>query len=639
MEKPRSTPSAPNLDANSTHRKPGGFLTSWLAPARTWLGSLKISQKISLGYAVALGIAISGTAAGIALGDRHQNLARKQIEDVLEETRLLAILDRELSHAILHQHRIIIFGGKPKKFQEEYAEFQYHAAGFDRAWQELKATYVSPEIDERSDELELVKKLAKKYDGLTAAYFHEVEFILSDLDPNNWRPEEVEEDQQRLIRLNQNALGRSMKNFSEDLENLGEAIAQETEDAEEYLQQAEALQIKAIALSIVLSVAIAGLFAIRTSRTISLPLRKVTYIAHKATAEANFDLQAPVTTQDEVGILALAINQLIGRVQQLLKDQQHANEKLEHYNQTLEQRVQERTQELHDKNEFLQDTLRKLQRTQAQLIQAEKMSSLGQMVAGVAHEINNPVNFIFGNLTHAKEYLEDILNLLHLYEQEYPTPTPAIQTEIEAIELDFLEEDLLKLFGSMRVGADRIQEIVKSLRNFSRLDEAEIKTVDIHEGIDGTLMILQNRLKAKPEYPAIEIVKKYGTLPQIDCYPGPLNQVFMNLLANAIDALEHKRLDRRETARIEIHTEAIGDRISIRIRDNGTGIPNSIRSKLFDPFFTTKPVGKGTGLGLSISYQIVVDKHDGSLQCRSNPSEGTEFAIELPVRQAAIQAA
>ena len=639
MDKPRSTPSAPNLDAHSTHRKPGGFLTPWLAPARTWLRSLKISQKISLGYAVALGIAISGTAAGIALGDRHQNLAREQIEDVLEETRLLATLDRELSHAILHQHRMMILGKQPQQFQEEYTEFQSHAAGFDRAWQELKATYVTSATEEPSDESERVRELLDNYDNWVSSYLREVQFIVGDLNPNNWESAEVEEDIERLIRLNQNYLGQRIRGFSEDLETVVEVVVRETEAAEAYLQRAEALQIKAIALSIVLSIAIAGLFAIRTSRTISDPLQKVTYIAHKATAEANFDLQAPVTTQDEVGVLALAINQLIGRVRQLLKDQLHANEKLEHYNQTLEQRVQERTQELHDKNQFLLATLHKLQRTQAQLIQAEKMSSLGQMVAGVAHEINNPVNFIFGNLTHAKEYLEDILNLLHLYEQEYPTPTPAIQAEIEAIELDFLEEDLLKLFGSMRVGADRIQEIVKSLRNFSRLDEAEIKTVDIHEGIDGTLMILQNRLKAKPEYPAIEIVKKYGALPPIDCYPGPLNQVFMNLLANAIDALEQKRLDRRETVRIEIHTEAIGDRISIRIRDNGTGIPNTICSKLFDPFFTTKPVGKGTGLGLSISYQIVVDKHDGSLQCRSNPGEGTEFAIELPVRQAAIQAA
>ena len=597
---------------------------------------------------MALGIAISGTAAGIALGDRHQNLAREQIEDVLEETRLLATLERELSHALLHQHRIIIFGQQPEIFQEEYTEFQYHVAGFDRAWQELKASYISPEIDERSDELELVKKLATKYDGLTAAYFHEVEFILGDIDPNNWQPEEVEEDQQRLIRLKQNSLGRAMRNFSEDVEHLGEAIAQEAQAAEKYLQQAETLQIKAIALSIVLSVAIAGLFSIRTSRTISLPLQKVTYIAHKATAEAKFDLQAPVTTQDEVGVLALAINQLIGRVQQLLKDQLHANEKLEHYNQTLEHRVQERTQELHDKNEFLQETLHKLQRTQAQLIQAEKMSSLGQMVAGVAHEINNPVNFIFGNLTHAKEYLEDILNLLHLYEQEYPTPTPAIQAEIEAIELDFLEEDLLKLFGSMRVGADRIREIVLSLRTFSRLDEAGIKEVDIHDGIESTLTILQNRFKgnsvrvAGTEYqrPAIEVVKDYGKLPLVECYSGPLNQVFMNILANSIDAIDERDRTRTpeemarnpSTIRIVSEVDDAAERVVIRIIDNGPGIPEEIQSRIFDPFFTTKDIGKGTGLGMSISYQIVTEKHQGSLKCISQLGVGTESIVEIPIR-------
>ncbi|MBE9042512.1 histidine kinase, partial [Oscillatoriales cyanobacterium LEGE 11467] len=556
-----------NLTANIRSR----LFTPWIAPVGNWLHSLKVGQKISLGYAATLGIAISGTTVGIVLGDRHQDLARQQIEDVLEETRLLATLDRELSHALLHQHRIIILGRQPEIFQEEYIEFQHHVAGFDRAWRELKASYISPESDEQSDELELVKKLTTKYDGVTAAYFGEVEFIVGDITPSNWRPEEVEEDRERLIRLNQNLLGRSMRNFSEDLESVGEVIAQEAEDAEEYLQIAETLQMRAIAASILLSGSIAALFAIRTSRAISLPLKKVTYIAHKATAEANFDLQAPVTTQDEAGVLALAVNQLIGRVKQLLQEQQQANEQLEHYNQTLEQRVQERTQELHDKTTFLQETLHKLQRTQAQLIQAEKMSSLGQMVAGVAHEINNPVNFIYGNLIHAKEYIEDIFNLLELYQQEYPTAAPIIQEEIEAIELDFIQKDLTKLLRSMGVGADRIQEIVKSLRNFSRLDEAEIKTVDIHDGINGTLMILQNRLKAKPEYTEIEVVKEYGQLPPIDCYTGQLNQVFMNLLANAIDALEEKRQARGEKTKIEIRTEASSNNtVTIRIRDNGS---------------------------------------------------------------------
>ncbi|MBW4678438.1 MAG: PAS domain S-box protein [Desmonostoc geniculatum HA4340-LM1] len=280
----------------------------------------------------------------------------------------------------------------------------------------------------------------------------------------------------------------------------------------------------------------------------------------------------------------------------------------------------------------LENTLRELQRTQSQLIQSEKMSSLGNMVAGVAHEINNPVNFIHGNLIPASEYTQDLLHLLELYQQHFPYPPEEIQAEITAIDLDFLKEDLVKLFQSMTVGTQRIREIVLSLRNFSRLDEAEFKDVDIHEGIDSTLMILHNRLKGKPNHLEISVIKEYGKLPLIECYPGQLNQVFMNLLANAIDALEDSFVG--EQGQIRICTELCDSQwVIIRISDNGIGIPQEILPKLFDPFFTTKDVGKGTGLGLSISYQIVVEKHHGSLSCNSIPGQGSEFVIKIPISQ------
>ncbi len=280
----------------------------------------------------------------------------------------------------------------------------------------------------------------------------------------------------------------------------------------------------------------------------------------------------------------------------------------------------------------LQNTLYQLQTTQTQLIQSEKMSSLGQMVAGVAHEINNPVNFIHGNVTPASQYAQDVLNLLELYQQHYPNPPLYIQEEIEAVDLEFLKQDFIKILDSMKQGTQRIREIVLSLRNFSRLDEAEFKAVDIHEGIDSTLMILQNRLKAKPNFPEIKIVKNYAPLPPIDCFPSQLNQVLMNILANAIDALESQKS--LTTPQIQIHTKLLEDnRVAIHLSDNGSGIPLQIQSKLFDPFFTTKEVGKGTGLGLSISYQIVVNKHGGNLSCKSIPGEGTEFRIEIPVFQ------
>jgi two-component system NtrC family sensor kinase len=296
--------------------------------------------------------------------------------------------------------------------------------------------------------------------------------------------------------------------------------------------------------------------------------------------------------------------------------------------------------QLQQQTQDLEQALEELKQTHSHLIQSEKMSSLGQLVAGVAHEINNPVNFISNNIDYADEYTKDLLKILQLYQQYYPNSTPELTEQISAIDLDFLIEDLPKLINSMKVGADRIQNIVVSLKNFSRKDESEMKAVDIHEGINSTLMLLQNRLKARSEYPGIKVIKNYGDLPLIECCASQLNQVFMNILANAIDALED--LDKQRTVveleqtpnTIEIVTSLVDTNwIKIQIADNGSGIPENLQKLVFDPFFTTKPVGKGTGLGLSISYKIVTEKHQGKLQCHSCPELGTEFIIELPLHK------
>jgi two-component system, NtrC family, sensor kinase len=284
----------------------------------------------------------------------------------------------------------------------------------------------------------------------------------------------------------------------------------------------------------------------------------------------------------------------------------------------------------------LEKTLKDLQSTQTQLIQTEKMSSLGQLVAGVAHEINNPVNFIHGNIKHAKDYAQSILNLLSLYQKTYPDPTPELVELMQDLDIEFLLKDFPKILNSMHLGTERIKEIVLSLRNFSRLDEAEMKSVDIHEGLESTLLILRNRLSLSNSS-EVEIIKNYGDLPVIDCYAGQLNQVFMNLISNAIDALEEYNEKRsyeemrHNPSQITITTEASADgSVLVHIADNGPGIPEAVQTRLFDPFFTTKPVGKGTGLGLSISYQIVVEKHHGNLTCISEVGKGTTFRIEIP---------
>ncbi|MEH2293634.1 sensor histidine kinase [Nostoc sp.] len=331
---------------------------------------------------------------------------------------------------------------------------------------------------------------------------------------------------------------------------------------------------------------------------------------------------------------------VLNLLQEYLKAKKIAQAALEKANYVLEMQVATRTKKLKQKNIQLQQTLQELQNTQVQLIQTEKMSSLGQLVAGVAHEINNPVNFIYGNLMYVREYIQQLLTLTNLYQQQYPDDNPEITILIDQIDLEFLIDDLPKILCSMEVGTDRIREIVLTLRNFSRLDEAEMKPVDIHQGIDSTLLILQHSLKGKSEQQEITIIKDYGNLPLVECYAGGLNQVFMNILSNAIDALRQQEMERlkdeikQHPSFITIYTEVKNQEcVVISIKDNGSGITEEVKTRLFDPFFTTKAIGEGTGLGLSISYQIVVDKHKGKIKCVSAPKKGTEFVIEIPIKQ------
>jgi PAS domain S-box-containing protein len=360
-------------------------------------------------------------------------------------------------------------------------------------------------------------------------------------------------------------------------------------------------------------------------------------IAHHCSGARAWDLFEIDCLRQLSGQVAIAIQQsmLFEQAQTEIAERKRVEENLRRSEMRERERAQELSQALHE-----------LKNTQTHLVQTEKMASLGQLVAGVAHEINNPTSFIYGNIAPARGYTSDLLHLISLYQQYYPTPVAEIEEEIQGIDLDFIKEDFPKLLGSIHEGASRIQQIVLSLRNFSRLDEAERKAVDLHQGIENTLMILHHRLREQPHRHAIQIIKVFGTLPLVECYPGDLNQVFMNILSNAIDALE-EAMKQNEflIPQIQICTEVVNltksqnsptpisvtDKILIRINDNGCGIPPETQKRLYDPFFTTKPIGKGTGLGLSISQSIVVKKHKGELYCYSQLGQGTEFVIELPI--------
>ncbi|AFY43510.1 ATP-binding protein [Nostoc sp. PCC 7107] len=360
-----------------------------------------------------------------------------------------------------------------------------------------------------------------------------------------------------------------------------------------------------------------------TSNWVIQPILRINR-ASQVMASGNLEQTVNISKIEELNTLAQSFNYMAEQLRQSFAA-------LENSKAELEDRVEERTTEL-------KTALSELTRTQAQVIQNEKMSSLGQLVAGVAHEINNPVNFIHGNITHLSEYTQNLLQILHLYQECYPNKDPKIQALAEEIDLEFLIEDLDKILPSMKIGTERIRNIVLSLRNFSRMDEADFKTVDIHEGIESTLLILQYRLKDKPESPGIEVIRDYGNLPEVECYPGQLNQVLMNILVNAIDALEESSVNTQNSTvqkpQITIRTSACDSRwVEIAIADNGTGMPEQVKNRIFDPFFTTKPVGKGTGMGMAISYQIISEKHHGKLDCFSTPGQGTEFRIQIPVKQ------
>ncbi|MEH2163773.1 MAG: GAF domain-containing protein [Nostoc sp.] len=352
------------------------------------------------------------------------------------------------------------------------------------------------------------------------------------------------------------------------------------------------------------------------------------------------ECSAPRTWQDaEIDLLQQLGDQAAIAIQQAQLYEQTYNAETEARNQAAQ----------------LEHTLHKLQETQTRLVQTEKMFGLGQLVAGIAHEINNPVNFIYGNLCHTSDYIEQLLEILRLYQLHYPDPHSEISDAIASIDFEFLIEDLPRIITSMQVGSDRIRSIVLSLRNFSRLDEAENKRVDLHEGIDNTLLILQYQLTSKGAFPGIQVIKDYGNIPMVECYAGQMNQVFMNIFSNAIDALEmgngewgmgagnwgivnENKEDKKDkpysmpTIHISTRISTDNSRLLIRISDNGPGMTLEVKKRIFDPFFTTKSVGKGTGLGLAISYQIIVEKHGGIMECISEPGKGTEFWIEIPVK-------
>ncbi|MEM9771296.1 MAG: ATP-binding protein [Cyanobacteria bacterium P01_D01_bin.73] len=488
------------------------------------------------------------------------------------------------------------------------------------------------EFEPTDEEAEIGRNLSENYKPIIQSYLQDQRSFFDRLDeasPQIKVPFLVN----NLSRLNQTDWLLQVGSFSEQINRLIAATEEEQDEAKELYSSAYRTQLKIVYGNAILS-ALLGLFIIFwITRSLMRPLKEMTSLTQKSVEERDFNVTVPISSSDELGTLGETFNAYTVFTSQLLREKTESNE-------------------------ILNSTLEELKKKQIQLVQSEKMSSLGQLVAGVAHEINNPVSFIHGNLDHVKDQTDSLFQVVKLYGEVCDRHQLALNNdekeELEELELNFIKADLPKVLQSMRMGTERIQEIVLSLRNFSRKDEAEQKTVDIHDGLQSTLSILSHRLKATSTQPKITVDRNYGQLPAVSCYPGLLNQVFMNVLSNAIDAVRERAevlnavpmvagghpIDQesdQDIYHIAITTQQLqgkdgGDYVEIAIADRGQGIQPELQSRIFDPFFTTKPVGQGTGLGMSISYQIITEQHNGSITCESQWGKGTAFRIRIPVQ-------
>lgn len=544
-----------------------------------------IRSKIAGGYIIALGIPVLGASIGILIGNHYQAEADRQLTEIRQDQKML--LDLQLNIlSNLPAKSLSPFTDDPKEFRSASKALLKRIQIIRNLTQQLAAVDRPLLAQQRST--------FRQYLVTIDQFAQYVEKVIQRIQPLTSAATSRAQIDTEIGQLLRSQEFSSFIVFTNVLESLNLDADRGLLTAVQQRREAENLRMIIAMGSIVVAALVSVALVRYTSRAIAQPIEQLALLAQEVTHDANTHLRAKVTTVDEVGTLARSVNQLI---------------------------------------EWVENYTNELKAAQLQLVQTEKMSSLGELVGGLAHEINNPISFIYGNLNYVDQYVRELIKIIYRYQEKYPEENQHLENEELLAEIEFIVEDLPKLLNSMKFGAERIRELVVSLRNFSRLDEAEIKAVNLHEGLENTLLMMRHRLQSAADQTVIEVAKHYATLPEIECYPAQLNQVFMNVIANAIDVLSQGTVAEPV---ITIQTEMLApDRVRVKISDNGPGIEESIQSKLFDPFFTTKPIGQGTGLGLAIAYQVV-QQHGGQIMVMSRLGHGATIQIDLPTSQASI---
>lgn len=595
------------------------------------LDGLRLSRslytKIGLGYCWAITIGMVGSLVGLVGADYYQGQGIEQLFDAQEQAKLLDELQFASSEVKFQGLLLDVEVQQSKQDQkQQLLEFEQIK---DRAIARAKAViefvgknpaWVATNPDQ------FVALIEAHSEAITLYHDHLAEF-LEEIEPSPTLSE-VSVLQRQLASIQRGVHLKQLETLSQEIEQLRRHATKQAVSSGDRMEIIQGYEKFVIIMSLLASSGFAAWIAWRTTRQIAAPIADAAALAQQVASKSDYSLRLPVTQDDEVGRLAEALNYLIERID--LRSRQ----------------LKISAKNARNKANTLQRALTELESTQAQLIQSEKMSSLGQLVAGIAHEINNPTSFIYGNISHAREYVSDLLGLLSAYRHRYPDDRE-LNDLADDLDYDFVVDDVQKMIDSMENGAQRISEIVRSLRTFSRLDETEVKSVDLHEGIDSTLTILNTRFRMFPNVHPLKLIKDYGELPLVECHSTQINQVVMNLIVNAIDALEDAVGDGKWKQFRTEHLERTGDEIEpcltirtrdrgdgwivIEITDNALGIPESAQARLFDPFFTTKAIGRGTGLGLSICYKIITETHHGQLDYQTELEHGTTFRIVLPV--------